>query len=780
MLKIHEAIWLHCGDGLVLVDGGTGCLVDANPQAERLLGRSLAAIKSRPYVDLYPADQRQRAAKAFEEGATNAGMTTTLDILRSDGTRQSVDVTTGNFLDNDGRLFVIVSFRDDSARRNAENAVLRLNWALSAIRRANKASVTTQSEAEMMRFVCDGIIGDVFTMAWIGMARDDAEKTVSVAAASGCTAYLDGQAISWDDGPNGKGPTGRAIRLQEMQINNFALTNPAFRPWAERARRHGIESSLSAPLVRSGRAFGALTIYSNQPHAFGPDEVNLFEDLARDIVYALDAKGAFARVRESEQSYRSLFDNMLQGLAYCVMQYEEDVPVDFIYLNVNPAFGRLTGLGNVVGRRVSEIIPGVRESNPELLDTYGRVARGGKPETIETYIHSLGKWFHISVYTPKPEHFVAVFDDITRAKALDKELRQAQKMEALGTFAGGIAHDFNNILTGILGFAQLVIGDADNPDLLADDIGQIKQAANRAKDLVRQILTYSRSIDVAKTPIDLVSLVHEIHPLVRASVSSRIRIELHPAKPAVFVLAAAINIHQLLVNLCLNSADAIGEDTGTIAISVDAALGLARLEVADSGEGIDETVIERIFDPFFTTKLPGKGSGLGLAVVKGIVEDLGGSITIESHGAGTRFVIQLPEHQGTPAAEAREAPAPAAASGRVLVVDDEDAIVTLLTRFFRRMGWDVTASASVREALAHLHADRQFDLVLTDQGMPDETGLDLARLVRARLPRVPIVLISGGEAPNAELLEQSGIVKFMPKPIDLDELVEVINKMGLA
>jgi len=617
------------------------------------------------------------------------------------------------------------------------------------------------------------------------------------------------------------------------------------------------------------------------------------------------AKADAERLAASEDTYRSLFENMLNGFAYCRLLFEEGLPSDFVYLSVNAAFETHTGLKDVVGKRVTEVIPGIRAADPNLFDVYERVARSGKPETFETYVHALDMWFHISVYSPKSEHFVAVFDviterklaerrlkrqkeilrllteaiddvfwmaapgfasieyvspayeriwgrscaslyahpvswaetvhphdrhllhdllagggraefnmqyrivhpdggirwihhrrfpvrdaagqiahfasiaaDVTRTKAWREQLRQAQKMEALGTFAGGIAHDFNNILTGILGFAQLIAGDAGNPELLADDVGQIKQAANRARDLVRQILTYSRSIDVAKDPVDLVPLVREIYPLIRASVPSRIRMEVRAAKPRAIVMAAAVNIHQLVLNLCLNGADAIGDQSGTIVISIDAADGLVRLEVADSGEGIDEEVRERIFDPFFTTKAPGKGSGLGLAVVKGIVDDMAATIGVESDGDGTRFTIQIPEHQGPPVVESGEGEPDrvvlARASGRVLVVDDEKTVVTLLTRYFRRMGWAVTSSVSAREALLQVENGVSFDLVITDQEMPDLAGTDLARSVRAQIPQVPIILISGREAPRAEMLKDVGINAFIAKPIDLDELAIIL------
>ena len=414
----YEAVWFYGNDSVLLASKESGRLLDANPQAERLLGRSLSEIKTMHYTDLHPADQLPIAMSTFGHPGTTAN----IDLLRPDGTRIPVYISIGNFPDDHGQIIAIGSFRNDSAHQNVKNALLRSNWALAAIRRVNTATVTAHTEVEMMRLVCDAVIGDIFVLAWIGIANNDAQKTISVVAASGCTTYLDGLEVSWDDVPHGRGPTGCAVRSGKTQINNFVRTSPLFQPWAERAQKSGIESSIAIPLIRGGKAFGAITIYSNQSNAFGPDEVRLFEDMARDIVFSLNAKHAFATVIESERSYRLLFDNMRDGIAHCRMHYEGEVPVDFTYLNVNPSFYRLTGLQDVIGKKASELIPGLRESNPEILSIYGRVARTGMSERFETKIELLGAWFSVSAYSAEQDHFVAIFDNITDRKHTEERL----------------------------------------------------------------------------------------------------------------------------------------------------------------------------------------------------------------------------------------------------------------------------------------------------------------------------------------------------------------------
>ena len=287
-----EAIWRYCPDALLLADVETGRLLDANPQAERLLGRSLAELQTLRYLDLHPAEQKARVARSFAECAAESKIFSDIEIERPDGARIPVEISANAFSDHEGRRLGVASFRDNSARVQAEKAVRRLNWALTAITRANLAATTAETEADMMRLICEGVTtGEIFVLAWIGLAGDAPDKKVTVAAAAGrAAAYLEGLTISWADVPIGQGPTGRAIRQRLTQVNNDAAANPQFRPWCAHAASHGIKSSLATPLLRNGAAFGALTIYSNQINAFGVDEVKLFEDLAREMVLGLDAR----------------------------------------------------------------------------------------------------------------------------------------------------------------------------------------------------------------------------------------------------------------------------------------------------------------------------------------------------------------------------------------------------------------------------------------------------------------------------------------------------------
>ncbi len=285
------AIWQHSGDALVLADVSTQQILDANPRAEELLGYSVEQLQSLCIKDIHPADRLLDVMAAFSQGTSSPDKFTGLEILRSDGARVPVEIYSGTFIGDDGRLIGIGSFRDTTERVRAENGMRRLNWALSAVNRAAFAIATAQTEADMMRLLCEGLTGDLFILCWIGMVEDGPNQTVKFAAKAGAAlGYLDGLEISSADVPSGRGPTGRAIREVKTQVNNDALSNPAFAPWAERARKYNIRSSMATPLMRGDHAIGALTVYSNQVNAFLDDEVRLFEDLAKELVVGFDAR----------------------------------------------------------------------------------------------------------------------------------------------------------------------------------------------------------------------------------------------------------------------------------------------------------------------------------------------------------------------------------------------------------------------------------------------------------------------------------------------------------
>jgi len=398
---------------------------------------------------------------------------------------------------------------------------------------------------------------------------------------------------------------------------------------------------------------------------------------------------------------------------------------------------------------------------------------------------------------------------------LEAQLRESHKMQAVGTMAGGIAHDFNNILGAILGNVELAKADAqalgpDSPVL--ESLREIEKAGRRARDLVRQILTFSRNEPPKRGAVHMAEVMHDTERLLRVTLPPAIELHVHAPEGLPPVLADATQVEQALLNLCTNAVHAIGEERGAVHMEAHALqpeqrlcdrLGLplgnyVALVVRDNGPGMDGATQQRIFEPFFTTKPVGQGTGLGLAVVHGVMRTHGGAVDVSSaqgHGGhGSRFTLYFP------VAEAAQAPAPAAAGAgtaapppaaapaapppdtrprHVMYVDDDQALVFLVQRLLRRRGYEVSGFTDPHEATSALRADPQrYDLLVTDYNMPGYSGIDLVRAARAIRPSLPVALASGyvtSEIEQAALAE--GARALIHKPNDVEELCATVDQL---
>jgi signal transduction histidine kinase/ActR/RegA family two-component response regulator len=382
---------------------------------------------------------------------------------------------------------------------------------------------------------------------------------------------------------------------------------------------------------------------------------------------------------------------------------------------------------------------------------------------------------------------------------LTQELRQAQKMEAIGTLAGGIAHDFNNILTPIFGYTEMVQAAQPEGSKSKEHLTEVLKAANRAKDLVQQILTFSRQSEHERKPIKIDTIVKEAIKLLRSSIPTTVEIKQNIAQECGVVLADPTQIHQIVMNLCTNAYHAMREQGGILAVSLTEVevgpedyitdLQLApgaylRLEVSDTGHGMPPEILEKVFDPYFTTKKQGEGTGMGLAIVHGIVNSQDGKITAYSEpGKGTTFHVYLPcLKTETVAIEAETSEATPGGSERILAVDDEEVIVALQKKMLESLGYKVTTMTSSIDTLKIFQSQPDnYDLLITDMTMPGMTGAELAKKVRAIRPDIPIILYTGfSELINKEKAEAMGVSKYLTKPASIKELAistrEVLDK----
>jgi PAS domain S-box-containing protein len=378
----------------------------------------------------------------------------------------------------------------------------------------------------------------------------------------------------------------------------------------------------------------------------------------------------------------------------------------------------------------------------------------------------------------------------------EKQLQQTQKIEAIGTLAGGIAHDFNNILSGIFGFSQLAKSSIHSPEKSAEYLDQVFNSAQKAAELVQQILTFSRKSEHQKYPLHMAGLVKEALKLIRSTIPSTIEIRESVDSDA-RILADPTNIHQVIMNLCTNGYHAMEETGGTLGVHLSET-EISRLnrpgsgepppghylalEISDTGEGIDPDIREKIFEPYFTTKEKDKGTGLGLAMVMGIVKDHNGYITVNSRiGKGTRFDLYFPvvREEAEPAGGKDREPEIQSGDEHLLMVDDEETILTSAQALLSDYGYTVAAFTDpVRALEVFQNSPSRFDLVITDMTMPHMTGVEFSRRILDLKPSLPVILCTGHhDRINREIALAEGFSEFLEKPVLTEKMVRAIRRL---
>ena len=570
----------------------------------------------------------------------------------------------------------------------------------------------------------------------------------------------------------------------------------------------GYRSFLATPLISHDQTIGGLFIASRTPEAYTEQELRLAESVSSQIAGAIvnaqhygERQRTEAALRESEERYRRLVE--LSPEPMCV---HDGTQIFYI----NPAGATLFGVENpqqLVGASIWDLVhPDEQRMVRRRLRSLRQTAQQLEPIELRC-VRSDGQSIYVEASAVAITHegrpaVQSVARDITERKLaeharqrLEEQLRQAQKMEAIGTLAGGIAHEFNNILGVILGFAELTHYEVPQGSRASENVEEVLKAGWRARDLVQQILTFGRMSDPNREPLRIASVVQEVLALLRASLPTTIEIRQESRGEDDVVHANRTQMHQILMNLCANAEYAMRESGGVLTIGVetvevDATLAAAHSElqpgphvcltVHDTGHGMIPEVAERIFEPFFTTKGVGEGTGMGLAIVHGIVASHGGAATVYSRpGEGTTFAIYLPCSAEAVAAEHQALELVHRGKGCILLVDDEEALERVGQAFLRRLGYEVVSRRDSREALEAFRATPQrFDLVITDQTMPHMTGEMLARELRRLRPDIPIILCTGfSHVIDAEKARALGIDAFVMKPIVMHEFARTIQQV---
>ncbi len=484
-----------------------------------------------------------------------------------------------------------------------------------------------------------------------------------------------------------------------------------------------------------------------------------------------------------------------------------------VYISCNAQYERFLGAKekDIIGKTDYDFV------EKELADLFRendrQAIKSSKPRSNEEYIVYPDDGRQVFLYTTKAPMYnpdgsllgvLGIGRDITELRQgeeervkLENQLKQAQKMEAIGTLAGGIAHDFNNILFAILGYSELAQANCPSGSTIRKDIDRVIEASCRARDLVKQILAFSRQTETEKIIMNPGTIVKEALKLLRASIPTTIKIQQHIDLKAGTIYIDPTHIHQIVNNLCTNAYHAIGGGRGTITVSLKR-LDLTQsdllsepevqpgpficLSVGDTGSGIHPANMDRIFDPYFTTKEVGAGTGMGLAITHGLSKKAGGFITCKSIlGEGTIFDVYIPIHSDTELLEHDSKTVNQVEDGneRILFIDDEAMLAELGKTMLGRLGYQVTAVTSSLEAIEIFrNQPDNFDLVITDHTMPEMTGTDMARLLLQMKPDLPVILLTGfSNTISEERAKLYGIRGFALKPVAIKDLAILIRKI---
>ncbi len=702
-------------------------------------------------------------------------------------------------------LFLLIR-RRELAFINSEESLHRVNRALRVFSECKKATTWDSDEFELLRKICRILVAlGGYRLAWVGYASDDEEKNVKMVAQWGYEdGYLNSLKVNWDDSVYGQGPAGTTLRTGQSVIVRNIMSDPKFTPWREMALAQGFVSAISLPLRNGNQVYGVLVVLAAEVDSFDSEEASQLEELIDDLasrIRVIHSEAAQKKVKEEKLLLAKVIHQASEG----VLTFDQDARVQYL----NPAWEKICGVNvkDVVGNTLHELhcaqrnddfyraVKQVIKTGEASTGQYQNVREDGTQYKIQANISPV-----VAEYSDVTR-YVAVIQDVTHETELEEQLRSVQKMEAIATLAGGIAHDFNNILAAILTNTELILDDLPEGNPLRDHLEIVYQAGCRGKSLVKQILTISRQNTPERKPVMVGAIITECLDMLRASLPSTIEIHKKIAPNLGLVAADPSQLHQVILNICTNAADAMEDQGGGVLnLSLEELMVTSRhdnnhaglypgsylkLSIKDTGHGMDRETVDQIFNPFFTTKGLGKGTGLGLSVAHGIIKSHGGLLNVESSpGQGTEFHIYLPKIycvDETPMVD--DGLIVSTGHEKILFVDDEPALVFSGKKMLEKLGYEVVASTDSREALELFMAHpASFDLVITDQTMPHLTGDMLAREILKVRAEVPIILCSGNCPSDRTGLSRGksraiGIEEFMSKPYERREMSQVIRRV---
>jgi len=725
-------------------------------------------------------------------------------IIRKDGVERVMLARYRIQMDESGRTSKILgTIQDITEQKQTELRIRQLNRIYAVLSAINKTIVHEKDPAVMLTKACEiAVEKGGFRMAWVGMHDAAEQKVKPVTSAGVVEGYLDLVNIDLKDKERSSGPTGQSFQSGEHSICNDIEHDSRMAPWRGEMLKRGYRSSASFPLKVEGRITGVFTLYSDEAAFFSEEELGLLDELAMDIGFALEVGGSESRRRQAEQELRwrtaffeaqvhssndgilvldsnarKLLQNRRMNELWKLPPHIADDPDDapqFQYV-----LGRVKDPEYFV-QKTAHLNAHPDESSSDVIE----LVDGTILERYSAPVRGRDGTYYGRVWT---------FHDITERKKLEQQFLRAQRMESIGTLASGVAHDLNNILTPIM-MAVAVLRlrmSEDKRDSLCDTI---EMSAQRGAQIVKQVLAFGRGYEGDKQPLMVGMLIQEIEQMIRSTFPKNIRVETEIKPDLRLVLGDATQMHQVLLNLCVNARDAMPNggrllvSAANLDIDVSYASMLPEvapgayvlLKVSDTGSGMPPEILERIFDPFFTTKEVGKGTGLGLSTVHAIVKSHGGILKVESvPGEGTVFQVYLPaavELEET--ADVGGAAVPPCGHGEmVLVVDDEPAITSAARSVLEANGYRVLLACDGVDAIDIFSKNmNEIAVVLTDVMMPVIDGVTFVRTLRKLSAEVPVIGSTGvGEKEQLDQLHALCVQHVLSKPYNAATLLRAIH-----
>ena len=763
-----------------------GTLLEMNPAGLQMIeADSLDQVRGHRVADLVAEPHRAAFRELIRRVFQGGSGTLEFEVVGLKGTRRRLETHATPLRDADGRITALLALtRDITARQQAEEQIARLNRTYAVLSDINQLIVREHDPQTLLTGACRiAVEKGRLLLAWIGLV-DAASGRLALAAHAGAAPDTLTLLEHYLRNPEaGCAFTAQALREGGHAVCQDIAHDERAASWREAALARGYRTMVSLALTVGGRRIGTFNLYAGESGFFDAQELHLLDELAADLAYALENLERERRRQEAEARARWLaaFPELNPNP---VLAFSAEGQLNYR----NPAAEKLAqqlGAGSLM-----QLFP------PDTAAIVRDCLATGQPRLrLETrHDHHTLSWSFYPIAELGVVHVYA--GDITERVLLEEQLRHAQKMEAIGRLAGGVAHDFNNILTAVLLQTEMLQAAPDVSETVRKGLGQIRASAERAADLTRQLLLFSRRQVIQPRDLDLNRVVGNLAEMIGRLIGEDVHLTLHLHPEPLPTRADAGMLDQVLMNLVVNARDAMPSGgrlvietfareiiTAETASLPDTAPGsYVGLRVSDTGCGIPPENLPHIFEPFFTTKEPGKGTGLGLATVYSIVQQHHGFVQVASEpGRGTTFEIFLPARVSAGSGPA-SGPAPAPPRGRaetILLVEDEPAVRALTRQTLERHGYRVLEAAHGREALRLWEQHRTaVDLLLTDLVMPEGLGgLELAQRLRASKPGLKVVFISGyaAEAGGLASEPQPGEGLLIQKPCAPERLLEIVR-----